>query len=107
MYHAGIVFHAGVGTDSPNTLPVIGFCADDITLASLADTSRANTSRNFARSMYRKPAASGLSAAPSWEGYFSTNAPTGSLASGANAAMYTSALTFGFPDAAPVITAPP
>src|SRR5215217_6180751 len=106
-YQDGMVFQAGCCTDEPNAVALIGFCVAAMTLASMDDTSRANTSRNCARSMYRNPAASGRSAAPSGDGYFSPYAAIGSPASGAKAARYTSAVTFALPAAAPLITAPP
>src|ERR1043165_3615130 len=106
-YHDGMVFHAACDTDAAKTVPMIGFWVAAATAVSAAGTSAANSSRNWARSIYRKPAASGLSPAPSLVGYFSPKAPIGSPTSGANAAMYTRAFTLGLPAAASVITAPP
>src|SRR5215813_13826205 len=89
-YHDGMVFHAAFDGDAVNTLLLRGFCVAAITLASVAETSFANTSRNCARSMYRKPAVSGLSVATSGGvGYLSPNAPICSPASGAKAERYT------------------
>src|ERR1041385_305737 len=106
-YQDGMVFHVARSTEAPKTLPMIGFWVAAAIRASLTGRSAAKTSRNFAVSTQRQPAASGLSAAPSGAGYFSPNAPIGSPESGANAAMKTSALTLGLPAAAAVITAPP
>jgi hypothetical protein len=54
-----------------------------------------------------EPAASATVDVPRSDGYVSRNAATGSPTSGPKAAMYTSALTFAFPAAAALITAPP
>src|SRR5437899_1837990 len=64
MYHDGIVFHAAWSGAAPNTLPMIGFCVAAKTRVSTSGRSAAKTAWNCAGSTYRKPAASGLSAAP-------------------------------------------
>src|SRR6185436_11641930 len=106
-YQDGIVFQVARSTDAAKTLPMIGFCVAAAIRVSRSGRSAAKTSWNFAVSTYRKPAASGLSAAPSGAGYLSPNAPIGSPESGANAAMQTSDFTLLLPAAAWLITAPP
>jgi hypothetical protein len=69
-----MVLHDACVTVAAKTVPMIGFCAAAMTLASVAGTSLANSSRNFARSTYRNPAGIGLEAAPRGAGYFSPKA---------------------------------
>src|ERR1051326_4113083 len=79
-YHDGMVFHAASGTEALKAAPMIGFGAAARPAAPAPGTPAAKSSWNFPASTYRKPAASGLSAARSWFGYFSPKAPIGSFA---------------------------
>src|SRR4029077_15132210 len=87
MYQVGIVFHAAAGRVAPNTEPLTGFWVAARTRASGVVRSLQNTSWNLARSMYRKPAASGTKLSfAGGGGNLDAVAVMGSFASGANAA---------------------
>src|SRR2546426_10743925 len=106
-YQLGLVFHAGSLIVPPSASTPQGTWESAMNAAFSSSTSAANENENFALSRNRKPSCGGSiggTGAPGGGSLISV--PTDSPLSGAKAAMYTRAETFGwFP--ASVITAPP
>src|SRR5678815_2415571 len=106
-YQLGLVFHAAAVTVASNAAPTIGICESAMNCAVLASTSAQNPAGNLALSKNTKPSAEGTAGScGASAGAFLRIAPTGSPASGANAATYTRRSTFGSLPAS-VITTPP
>src|SRR3981189_3054777 len=115
--HDGIVLPAGSPERDTNASLENGRCVACIWSVTLSGRSPANASWNADFFMYRSipvpPPGSGYGrkssvVGPIWEpGFMVTSWARDSPLSGANAAMKTSAFTFGTPTAALVITAPP
>src|SRR5712691_5972362 len=113
-YHDGIVLHAGSPERDTNASLENGRCVACIWSVILSGRSAANASWNADFFKYRSvpvpPSASGYGrkssvAGPIWvPGFMVTSWTRDSPLSGANAAMYTSAFTFGTPTAALVMT---
>src|SRR5438034_6313588 len=106
-YQLGLVFHAG-SLIAPLSAPTPhGTCDSAMNAAFSASTSAANAAWNLALSRNKKPSCGGSIGGTGAPGGGSLiSADTDSPLSGAKAAMYTRAETFGwFP--ASVITAPP
>src|SRR4051812_9250400 len=112
-YHDGTLRHAGGPDGEPSAVSVTGRCVAASASAVAAPTSLMNALRN---SCGRIESSTSVPPPGIGTGTLSTtscrvppalSANADSPWSGANAAMYTSALTFGFPVAALVITAPP
>src|SRR5882672_9990045 len=96
MYQLGLVRQAGSLTAPPRASTPHGTCESAMNAARSAGMSAANDPANFSRSRNRKPSCGGRiggTGAPG--GGSAISVFTDSPASGANAAMYTSAATLG------------
>src|SRR4029453_1128040 len=107
LYQLGLVFHAASLIVPLRAPTPHGTCESAMNPASSASTSAAKEAANFALSRNRKPFCGGRIGGTGAPGGGSLmSASTDSPLSGANAAMYTRAVTLGsFP--ASVITTPP
>src|SRR5262245_12543436 len=96
-YQLGLLFHAGSLIGLPNATTPHGTCDSAMNAAFSASTSAANAAWNLALSSSRKPSCGGrIGGAGASGGGSLISEATDSPASGAKAAMYTSAATLGW-----------
>src|SRR5580704_705092 len=105
MYHVGLFFQAGLETLWVNASVEMGTCAIAMNAACSAGTSAAKSAAKCSCSIHQFPSLSGLNALDACGTACSIEAQL-SPSSRANAAMYTSAATFGSLPAS-VMTDPP